>query len=211
MSSIRLFFAVLSVVFVVELGVMVILPDMVPPDVDPRWGAVPDAVLLTLLCAPLLWWLMSERRQAEAERAARAHQQAMAFDFGRRALVCEEISGLLEQAVPCLADTLQAEFVGIWELLPEDEFLLLKAGSGWRNDAVGQAKWKVALQACAEGTPFPCKPFAEGNRRDHCGRCTSLLHEHGIQSGICVVVQADSHPFGHDRRLFGEQTGVHAG
>ena len=85
MSALRLFFAVLLVVFVVEFGVMIVLPDMFPADVDPRWESLPDAVLLTLVCAPVLWWLMSERRQAEAERNARAHQQAMAFDFGRRA------------------------------------------------------------------------------------------------------------------------------
>jgi signal transduction histidine kinase len=196
MSALRLFFTVLLVVFVVELGVMIVLPDVFPPDVDPRWESVPDAVLLTLLCAPVLWWLMSERRRAEAERKARAQQQAVAFDFGRRALVCEEVPRLLDEAVRCLADTLQAEFVGVWELLPEDESLLLRAGVGWRDGAVGQATWKVALQASAEGTPFPCSAFSEGKMHRHCGRCSPLLHEHGVQSGICVVIQGDRLPFG---------------
>ena len=77
MSALRLFFTVLLVMFVVEAGVMIVLPDVFPADVDPRWEAVPDAILLTLLCSPVLWWLLSERRRAEAERKARAHQQAM--------------------------------------------------------------------------------------------------------------------------------------
>ena len=102
----------------------------------------------------------------------------------------------MDEAVRCLADTLRAEFIGIWELLPEDETLLLRAGLGWRNGAVGQAKWKVALQACAEGAPFPCRAFAEGKLHGHCGRCSPLLHEHAVQSGICVVIEGDRLPFG---------------
>jgi len=196
MSALRLFITVLLVVFVIELGVMIILPNIFPSDVDPRWEAAPDALLLTLLCAPVLWWLLTERRRAEAERKARDRQQAMAFDFGRRALVCEEVPKLLDDAVRVLADTLRAEFVGIWELLHEDENLLLRAGLGWRNGAVGQARWKRILQPCAEGAPFPCRAFAEGKVSGHCGRCSPLLHENGVQSGICVVIQGDDLPFG---------------
>ena len=196
MSVLRLFCVVLLVVFLVELGVMFILPEVFPPDADPRWEAVPDALLLTLLLAPILWWLLSERRRAEADRKARDAQQAMAFHFGRRALVCQEVPKLLDDAVRCLADTLRAEFVAIWELLPEDETLLLRAGLGWRDGAVGQATWKAALHACAEGAPFPCRAFAERKLSGHCGRCSPLLHEHGVQSGICVVIQRDRLPFG---------------
>jgi signal transduction histidine kinase len=143
-----------------------------------------------------LWWLLSQRRRAEAERKARADQQAIAFEFGRRALVCEDVASLLDEAVRCLADTLRAEFVGVWELLPEDESLLLRAGVGWRDGAVGQSTWKVALQPSADGAPFPCRAYAEGKRRGHCDRCTPLLHQHGTQSGICVVIQGDQRPFG---------------
>jgi signal transduction histidine kinase len=196
MSTLRLFFAVLLVVFVAEAGVMLVLPDILPPGMNPRWEAVPDSLMLTLICAPVLWWLMSERRRAEAEREARAYQQAMAFEFGRRALVCEEVPKLLDEAVRCLGSTLRAEFVGVWELLPDEESLLLKAGLGWRPDAVGQATWKSAVEASVHGAPFPCRAFAEGKVRGHCGRCSPLLHEHGVQSGICVAIQGDHRPFG---------------
>lgn len=196
MSTLRLFFLVLLVMFAVELGVMIVLPNLFPPGIDPRWEAVPDAALLALLCAPALWWLLSERRRAEAERQARARQQAMAFEFGHRALACAEVRQLLDEAVRCVADTLRVEFVVIWELLPERDCLLLRTGLGWRPDAVGQLLWQASLQPSVEGSPFPCRAFAEGKLRGHCGRCSPLLHEHGVQSGICVVIQGDGRPFG---------------
>ncbi len=196
MSSLRVFLAVLLVVLFIELGVMLVLPEVFPANLDPRWASLPDAVLLTLLCAPVFWWLMSERRQAETERNARAHQQATAFEFGRRALACAEVPQLLEEAVRCLAATLRANFAGIWEVLPDDTSRLLRAGVGWRKGAVGQSTWNAALEPSAEGTPFPCQAYRQGKAREHCGRCSPLLLEHGVRSGICVVIQGDDRPFG---------------
>ena len=104
-------------------------------------------------------------------------------------LACEEVPNLLEEAVRCVADTLGVEFVVIWELLPEGDNLLLRAGLGWHKDAVGQQIWQASLQPCVDGSPFPCRAFAEGKMRGHCGRCSPLPREHGVQSGICVVIQ----------------------
>jgi len=181
-------------IFTVELAVMVVL-DNTLPSLDPRWYCVLDAVLLTLVCTPVLWWLMSDRRRVEAERAVRARQQLTAYEFGRRALACDDVSVLLNEAVACLADTLHADFVGIWEVQAGQE-TLLRAGVGWQRGAVGQSKWQAAMEDCAEGAPFPCRAYAEGKVHGHCRRCSPLLEEHGARSGICVVIQGERRPFG---------------
>lgn len=196
MSALRFFLTVLLVVFAVEFGVMIALPGLFTTDMNPRWKAACDAVLLTTLCAPVIWWLLAERRRTEADGKTRAHQQAVAFDFSRRALVCEEVSQLLNEAVQSVADTLRVDFVVIWERSPEDDSLLLRAGCGWRQELIGQLTWHACLTPCAEGNTFPCSAFAERKWRGHCDRCSPLLHEHNVQSGVCIVIQGDARPFG---------------
>jgi len=49
---------VLGTVFTTEAGVMVVLPWLFPERASPWLEATVDAVLLTLILAPLLWWLV---------------------------------------------------------------------------------------------------------------------------------------------------------
>ena len=196
MSTLRFFLTILLVVFGVEFGVMIALPGLFSTDMSPLWKASWDAVLLTTLCAPVIWCLLADRRRTDAERKTRAHQQAVAFEFSRRALVCEDISQLLDEAIQSVADTLRVDFVVIWESTPEDDSLLLRAGCGWRQELIGQLTWRASLTPCAEGSTFPCTAFAERKLRGHCDRCSPLLFEHGVQSGVCVVIQGDARPFG---------------
>ena len=51
----RIFFGILAIVFVVEAGVMFLLPLLLPDDVNEVLEAIVDASLLTLGTAPLLW------------------------------------------------------------------------------------------------------------------------------------------------------------
>jgi len=73
-SPIRFLLAVLAITFAVELGVMFLLPVLLPL-ATPEWTrAVVDAGLLTLISAPILWWLFIHplRGIALAEQARSA-------------------------------------------------------------------------------------------------------------------------------------------
>jgi signal transduction histidine kinase len=196
MSHLRLFVTVLLLIFTVESGVMIALPSIVPAGMDPHWQSVPDAVLLTFFCAPVLWWLMSDRRRAEAERANRAQQQDAAVEFSRRTLACEEVPSLLEEAVACLAKTLKADLVGIWKSRPEEGSLILATGLGWQDGMVGKSTWDLRLEPSANGNQFPCRAYVEGMECGHCGCCPPGLDDHHARSGICVTIQGDRRPFG---------------
>lgn len=57
-SPIRILAIVLVVVFTVEVGVMFVLPYVVPERLGEAGRALLDAILLTVLCAPILWWVI---------------------------------------------------------------------------------------------------------------------------------------------------------
>ena len=54
----RLFLSVLGVAFAIEAVVMLVLPYLVPPHSSAIFGAIVDAGLLTIVLAPLLWYLI---------------------------------------------------------------------------------------------------------------------------------------------------------
>ncbi len=57
-SPVRILGIVLLLVFSVEVGVMLLLPRIMPHFLGDTATAVLDAVLLTLICAPALWWVI---------------------------------------------------------------------------------------------------------------------------------------------------------
>ncbi len=57
-SPIRILGIVLALVFTVEVAVMFVLPYLLPESLGETGGAVLDAILLTLICAPALWWVI---------------------------------------------------------------------------------------------------------------------------------------------------------
>jgi signal transduction histidine kinase len=65
------FVKLLGIVFAAEVVVMLLLPAILPP-IDPWLEALADSCLLTLICAPLLWWVIIGPlgRAADAERMA---------------------------------------------------------------------------------------------------------------------------------------------
>ena len=57
-SPLRILGIVLMLVFTVEIGVMFVLPHVIPNFLGDFGKAVFDAILLTLVCAPVLWWVI---------------------------------------------------------------------------------------------------------------------------------------------------------
>lgn len=66
----RILGIVLAVVFAIEVGVMLVLPILLPDFVKEPFGAFIDATLLTAISAPVLWWIIIGplRRIAIAEQ-----------------------------------------------------------------------------------------------------------------------------------------------
>ena len=54
----RILALVLMLVFTAEVAVMLMLPVITPVVMDEAVRAILDAFLLTMVCAPALWWLI---------------------------------------------------------------------------------------------------------------------------------------------------------
>jgi len=105
-SPARILGLVLMLVFIAEVGVMFALPHLMPNDLSATGTAVLDAVLLTSVCAPVLWWLIIGplRRIAIQEHGrsetivANASEGILTFDHEGVILSCNRATSDLLQA-----------------------------------------------------------------------------------------------------------------
>jgi PAS domain S-box-containing protein len=135
------------------------------------------------------------RNRAEEELAARVRQQAAVAELGQRALAGPDLATLMNEAVALVARTLGVEYGTVLELLPDDTALRLRAGVGWQEGLVGQAIVELDSQAgysLGSGEPVIVHDLHTERRF----RDSPLLREHGVVSGMSVIIPGQERPFG---------------
>src|SRR6185369_3313444 len=83
---------------------------------------------------------IKEREKAEKNLLIRALQQTVVSALGQFALVSKDFPALLNQAAEMAAQTLEVEYCGVFEVDAATQTLLLRAGVGWKEGAVGNAR-----------------------------------------------------------------------
>jgi len=147
-----------------------------------------------------------EPQRAEREVGVRTRQQAVVAELGKRALEGRDLSTLLDEAVAVVAETLGVEYAKVLELLPDGKALLLRSGMGWKEGLVGQARVSSGADSQAGYTLLSQHPVIVGDLRSE-KRFSGppLLREHGVVSGVSVIIPGPRQPFGvlgaHTRRL----------
>ena len=140
---------------------------------------------------------ISERKRAEEERASRARQQAVVADLGLRALASDDLQPLMDEAVGVVARTLAVELVAIAELLSGGEELVLRAGVGWEEGAVGNATGPAGRGSLVGYMVMAAEPvISEDVRADERFRISPFLSEHEPLSALAVVIAGREGPFG---------------
>ena len=126
---------VLVVVFAVEALVMLLLPQLLPADLPDIWEALIDSALLTIICAPLLWWvIISPLRRVALEAQAlsstiveNAGDGIVTVDFAGRVLSYnsaanqlfgQSVGDVLMQPVAELLPEISLESTTVGESLP---------------------------------------------------------------------------------------------
>ncbi|MGN6870520.1 MAG: sensor domain-containing protein [Solirubrobacteraceae bacterium] len=84
---------------------------------------------------------VTERKQVEAELERRAAQQAAVALLGEHALEGATTIDLMQEAVDTAADLLAVEISAVWEHLPTEGALVLRAGTGWPEAAFGNLRY----------------------------------------------------------------------
>jgi signal transduction histidine kinase len=141
------------------------------------------------------WRDITERKEAEEEIERRTHQQAAVADLDLSALASDDLQLLMDEAVALVARTLEVEYAKIVELLPGGEELLLRAGVGWGEGLVGEAKETAGPGSQAGYTLLQGEPvILEYLSTETRFRPSWLVREHGAMSGMSVVIYGAEHP-----------------
>jgi PAS domain S-box-containing protein len=140
---------------------------------------------------------ITERKQAREALEVRAHQQAVVAEIGQLALAVTELPTLMDKVVALVAQGLDADYCKILELLPGDDELLLRAGVGWKEGLVGKATVSTGVDSQAGFTLLSNEAVVvEDLRSETRFQGPPLLREHGVVSGMSVIIQGLERPFG---------------
>lgn len=142
--------------------------------------------------------LNTERCRAEEELAAYAQKQAVVAEIGRLALTGGKLEDLFAESVSLIARTLGVEYCKVVELLPDGDALILRAGVGWKEEyAVGHATISAGKESQAGFTLLSDEPVVvEDLRTETRFAGHSMLREHGVVSGMSVIIRGRECAYG---------------
>jgi PAS domain S-box-containing protein len=147
--------------------------------------------------AVLVFRDITERKQAEEDLRARARQQALVAKLGQHALAGTNLSALMDEAATVVAQSLGAEYSKVLELLPDRDTFLLRAGVGWKEGLVGHATIDAKADSEAGCTLLSAEPVVVHDFRTATPFSgPRLLHDHGVVSGVSVIIPSPNRPFG---------------
>ncbi len=140
--------------------------------------------------------LVSIGRDITMLKVQTAQQAAVAF-LGQEALEGVDLARFMDEAVGVVAKTLNAPYVKILELLPDQGVLRVRAGVGWEPGVVGQVTIDLSAETHAGYTLACGLPVVMDDLRTESRFSGSfLLREHGVVSGVSVNILGKSRPFG---------------
>lgn len=135
------------------------------------------------------------RTVAEREHSEAAHR-ALA-ELSQFALEAPPFDALLNRAARVLAEMLGTDYATVLEAMPDGTSFLLRAGVGWRPDAIGHVSVPAtanvpAGRALIHGEPVCIEDFETDTRFER----PTFLGDHGVRSVATVVIHGLIPPFG---------------
>ncbi|MBX0295644.1 PAS domain S-box protein [Haloarcula nitratireducens] len=140
---------------------------------------------------------MDSPSETDAGVADHVRRQEVVADIGQLALETDDLDRLLRDASDAIAETLHAEYSGVFELQSTEDALRLWDGAGWPADCIGTATAPVesGLQTgytLRDGGPV----LVEDYRSDDRFATAELLDERGVRSGITAIIGSVEEPWG---------------
>ncbi|WP_162230985.1 PAS domain S-box protein [Haloarcula rubripromontorii] len=137
------------------------------------------------------------QHRAEAGLESRIEQQSALAALGTSALSGCERQTLFEEAVELVSDALGTEYSKVLEYRPDSDNFLLRAGVGWQDGLVGTAVVGAGEESQAGYTlktegAVVVDDLATEDRFSG----PPLLLDHGVVSGISVVIGGTDDPWG---------------
>ncbi|MGN6735343.1 MAG: PAS domain S-box protein, partial [Candidatus Binatia bacterium] len=138
-----------------------------------------------------------ERKRVQQEMETRVRQQEAVAAIGARALSDTSLGNVYKEVCATVTRTLDVEFCKILEAQPDSQNLLLRAGVGWKEGLIGTATVDVGPHSQAGyalqcNQPVVVEDMAGEARFDP----AALLLDHGVVSGLSVIIPGRERPFG---------------
>ena len=139
---------------------------------------------------------IAEREKTEKMLLNRALQQTVVAALGQFALTNSDLAALEYQAVLLIGQTLEVEYCGLWERLPDGQ-LFLQTGTGWKRDRVGKTKISGDHRSQIGFTLDSGEPvIINGGDEEKKFSASPFLEEHGVISGVTIAIPTREKPFG---------------
>jgi signal transduction histidine kinase len=139
---------------------------------------------------------VTARKREEEVLRARARQQALVAELGRRALTGIDLGELMGEAVRVLVADLGVEYANLLELLP-DGTVVFRAGVGWREGLVGGTTLELGADTPAGRVIVDQAPvLIDDLRADDRFPAPSIAREHGVASSLTVPLYGQARPLG---------------
>ena len=137
-------------------------------------------------------------RKVEDQVLRFSQQQKVMVEFAQLALQERDVQKVMDECVRLLNRTLPIEMAKVLELCPGEEFLLLRAGIGWKEGLVGRAVVNADHNSQAGYTLICDKPvIVKDLSRESRFSGPSLLIDHHVVSGMsCIIRDQDGKPHG---------------
>lgn len=124
-------------------------------------------------------------------------QQEALVRLGKSALSQGRLPELMHEAARTVAEVLAVEYCKLLELTPDGTKLLLRAGVGWDEGLIGRATVGTNLESQAGYALISGGPVVVVDlRSEERFHGPALLLEHGVVSGISVIIYVNGHPYG---------------
>jgi two-component system, cell cycle sensor histidine kinase and response regulator CckA len=135
--------------------------------------------------------------RTEAQLRVTARQQEAVAHLGQQALVGAPLDELIAAAVALAARVLEVPLASVLELRAESRSLLLRAGVGWRDGAVGRTVLPADPDSHAGYVLRSAGPVVvEDLATDARFGSAPLLTPRGVVSSLSVLVPGPARPFG---------------
>ncbi|WP_202614490.1 PAS domain S-box protein [Halostella litorea] len=141
---------------------------------------------------------VSDRIERERELRQRVRQQEVVAELGQRALEESDVDALMAAASEAVAETLDAAYCKVLDLDADADALLLRQGVGWDEALVGEATTSAvdddsqAAYTLSSAEPVVVTDLEAESRFGG----PDLLTDHGVRSGVSVVVGPRDDPWG---------------
>jgi signal transduction histidine kinase/ActR/RegA family two-component response regulator len=117
--------------------------------------------------------------------------------LGRQALLRGDLGELLHRGLEAVRDVLEVPHVALFEPVPGAELLVMRAGLGWREGAVGQLLLKTDPNAQVTVSFAREQAVITDDEGDPLGfDALPLFREHGIVSGVSAILLGPEGPTG---------------